>query len=157
MKQTQKLTLEDLAPRLPFNTRLMNTKSGRIITMQKCYHGVGGPLFVTALEDGKDYDLDIWPFKVLAHPMGNLITPMLKDGEMTLPIHSMFNLPFPIIKAYKTRKDFVIRYQVGEEIQERSISKEADVIPNWLIKKLYAWQFAVGLSADLFVDITTLN
>lgn len=79
-----KLGLKHLAAYLPYNLQLLFEKSGRITAMIGCYQSDN--LHIIDYNDGSDYNLTIWNFKPILHPLSDLTKEIEVNGEIFIPI-----------------------------------------------------------------------
>ena len=102
-----KLEIKHLSPYLPYGLKLINIKSGRILTMQYCYKKTD--LYIKGIEYTTEFDLSICSFKPLLYKldyikliMGNIIpaekgysckyffTHDKKRGYLSIVVHTYF-------------------------------------------------------------------
>jgi hypothetical protein len=141
-----KLELKHLAAYLPYNLQLLFEKSGRIITMMSCYVN-DGSLHIVDYNEGNDYDLRVWNFKPLLHPLSDLTKEIEVNGEKFISIEELLHeINSLVVGGEKYSKEEML------SMCNNSYYSEA-----WITDRLTEWHFDIfGLiDTGLAVDINS--
>ena len=143
----EKLVLKYFAPYFPYGLKMINNKSGRIITVNGYSINLIDNISIECLEECNSYDLDIWPFTPVLRPLSEttLLIP-LENG--IIPLHALLEASCFDISVME--EDYIQSF--ASQFVDYELMMYKDVV------MLFEWHFDVfGLiQAGLAIDINAL-
>lgn len=150
----EKLTIEVLAPYLPYGLKMIFQKSGRIIQISGlCI--IDGSVEVNDLMEGDTYALNIWKFKPLLRPLSDLTKEIEVEGKRFIPAKVLWSI------SAKEEESFDLFGAIPEywklilnQLKQKNGYRD---LQYYDVERMFKWHFDVFglLEKNLAVDINT--
>jgi hypothetical protein len=153
------LTIEDLAPYLPYGLEMIFLKSGRIIKVIGVTNVPNKESFYVTDSLYENYDISRWAFRPLLHPMSDLTKPITvpgyNEGKEFVPIDVLWNETLEQLDSDTYHDHFLT-----PDMKTTWICQENVLLLEWVVvEKLIEWHFDIKnlLARGLAIDINEIK